>query len=795
MQHVYRLLACAAAAPFAATAVHAATPQDICSTPRASAPVAPSGLEAAATRAEAALAQTRGQLTSSGLSELLDVQDGEADAAQATPAASLALARYCSAAGEAMRVAVLGSDQRAASYFRTALGAATRVEDDALAGRIAYRLALSVTQTSADPGTRSARAQGVVPEMAQDLQGLTGLARPDPCADVFSPAFDSDSGWASTRLSLDCSINRAEASKSWDIASLALLQVARNALREADRSPQSTGYLRESAAEATSRGFDTAPLIGEAALRRDLLARLVEAALDAQSPDLAGIARALGQLAPMVGEDPTEKARLRALQGRLAAARGDMPAAAGLMREAIWYESASPQPLRLADWHLLLASFEPERRDQHVMAAYNAIETIRPLLPAYDPVTEESMFKLRMEPVFRAAVVSQLGRVRGGDEPVQIASVQRIVESFRQAEIQSTFGRDCVPPRIPIEPAQLAENEVLLYPILLGDRVELLVATKQSGRYERIELDRQVGREEVTNLVNRMTYSLGTSYDNDWAPVSRELWSLLIEPIASRLGPDSTLIIIPDGPLRLLPFAALRDPQGKFLIQRTGLTVAPALAYAQPGDAIRSDPRVVAAAVAKDVELRAGFFPELAGTITEATVAVGGEEREAVQRGRLLENFARDELAGALRSGRVDILHLATHAAFNGRSERSFIVAGDGAILISDLRAMIEANRSRGDDLAILVLSACETAVGDDQASMGLAGTAVQAGAVSAVASLWQVNDVGTVELMKAFYANLRAGMPRAAALRAAQLSLIGSGTDNADPGIWGAFTLLGGWR
>ncbi len=93
------------------------------------------------------------------------------------------------------------------------------------------------------------------------------------------------------------------------------------------------------------------------------------------------------------------------------------------------------------------------------------------------------------------------------------------------------------------------------------------------------------------------------------------------------------------------------------------------------------------------------------------------------------------------------------------------------------------------------MLSACETAVGDELASMGLAGAAVQSGADSAIASLWSVNDTGTVALMKAFYDRYRAGSSKAAALRGAQLALIDKGGDVSHPWIWAAFTLLGGWR
>jgi len=78
---------------------------------------------------------------------------------------------------------------------------------------------------------------------------------------------------------------------------------------------------------------------------------------------------------------------------------------------------------------------------------------------------------------------------------------------------------------------------------------------------------------------------------------------------------------------------------------------------------------------------------------------------------------------------------------------------------------------------------------------MGLAGAAVQAGALSAIASLWQVDDIGTAELMRQFYSRYRTGRSRSEALREAQLALLEGGGNNAQPNVWAAFTLLGAWR
>jgi CHAT domain-containing protein len=93
------------------------------------------------------------------------------------------------------------------------------------------------------------------------------------------------------------------------------------------------------------------------------------------------------------------------------------------------------------------------------------------------------------------------------------------------------------------------------------------------------------------------------------------------------------------------------------------------------------------------------------------------------------------------------------------------------------------------------VLSACKTAAGDDRAALGLAGVAVQAGAKSALASLWYISDKATADLMKSFYQNSKsAGASKAQSLRQAQLALLQS-SEHRHPSYWAPYLLIGNWR
>ncbi len=598
--------------------------------------------------------------------------------------------------------------------------------------------------------------------------------------------------------SLGCSADQALQAGDNRTAALANLRLARLQLAIAEANSDLAAESRAKAWQAAMAGLAAARRIEDGGLRAEVLGRLASAALDARrgpAPELAPVA---GEIRAAQPEDPSAGAFADAIEARLAFAAGDAAGARRLMESAMLLESQRPLPERAPQWRLLMADMDPRHREAHVLAAYDALEAIRPLLPRFDPLTEETAFSLYMRPVFQSAVDAQLSGAGGDIEPLRVRGAQQIVEAYRQAELQSVFGSECIPPREPLRPETLAAGEVLLYPILLPDRLELLyVAGGGDGTatFKRLAPNRAVDRESVTRLVGTVVTSLSNDNDETWRAASRRLYELLIQPIEGELKPGAMLAIVPDGPLRGLPFSALLDRDGRFLIEKTRIAVAPSLAYSQPGSGDETQKlQLVAAALEMEVRLPAGDFEKLEGTGAEARVAAVVDGHR-IERAWVIENFKKADLVRALTAEHVDVLHLATHASFNGRSDRAFIVANGELILLSELRQILSANRTRGEELDLLVLSACETAVGDDEASMGLAGAAVQAGARSAIASLWPVNDVGTAELMKGFYRIYREGRSKSAALREAQLAMIRAGGVTANPNIWAAFTLLGAWR
>jgi CHAT domain-containing protein len=110
------------------------------------------------------------------------------------------------------------------------------------------------------------------------------------------------------------------------------------------------------------------------------------------------------------------------------------------------------------------------------------------------------------------------------------------------------------------------------------------------------------------------------------------------------------------------------------------------------------------------------------------------------------------------------------------------------------LGELIGTTRFRERGLELLALSACETAAGDDRAALGLAGVAVRAGARSALATLWSVDDRVSAELVSEFYAGLgREKLSRAEALQRAQVEVL-STRSYRHPGYWAPFLLISSW-
>jgi CHAT domain-containing protein len=137
---------------------------------------------------------------------------------------------------------------------------------------------------------------------------------------------------------------------------------------------------------------------------------------------------------------------------------------------------------------------------------------------------------------------------------------------------------------------------------------------------------------------------------------------------------------------------------------------------------------------------------------------------------------------------------VASHGKFESDVRDTFLLTYDGKLSMDRLEGYMASTTYREQPVELLTLSACQTAVGDDKAALGLGGVAVKAGARSALATLWYINDQASSLLITDFYANLKdSDVSKARALQEAQLDLLDDPRFN-HPSYWAPFLLIGNW-
>jgi CHAT domain-containing protein len=314
----------------------------------------------------------------------------------------------------------------------------------------------------------------------------------------------------------------------------------------------------------------------------------------------------------------------------------------------------------------------------------------------------------------------------------------------------------------------------------------------------------------------------------------------IVRPLLPSLDGAQRLFVSPDGALNLVPFAALQDQNGRYLVESheiSYLTTGRDLLRLQERAPQSGRPLIVAnpefgpmpsestaapvATAGRASDLARARFTQLPGTAADAKALAALMPDAEVRTGR-------DATEGGLKNVHGPrVLHLATHGFFLGLGQPgsgsggralvhdtaspSGLTAGDNPLLRSGL-AFAGANARGGSDAddgiltaleassldlwgtRMAVLSACETGVGETRRGDGVYGlrrALVVAGAESQVMSLWQVSDEGTRALMTDFYTKLKAGIARSAALREVQLQMLRSGT-RKHPYYWSSFILSG---
>jgi CHAT domain-containing protein len=378
---------------------------------------------------------------------------------------------------------------------------------------------------------------------------------------------------------------------------------------------------------------------------------------------------------------------------------------------------------------------------------------------------------------------------RASSDPAQatplIREARDTVERLKETELQDYFRDTCVTSFLAKQRSieTIAAGTAVIYPIALPDRLELLVTLGDEQRQFTVPTPETTLRDEVQHfreLLEKRT-------TNEYLVPARQLYDQLIRPMEAVLAAHhvDTLVIVPDYTLRTIPFAALHDGKG-FLMDRYATAIAPSMRLTDPRPLQATPGTALVLGISKSVQ---GYvdLPNVATEVAAVHEIEGGDEL-------LNDQFSRARFEAELRRVPYNIVHIASHGQFGNDPSQTFVLAFDGQLTMDDLERDIKFGERRDKALELLILSACETASGDDRAALGLAGVALKAGARSALATLWYISDKAAGELIVDFYRGLQSGtLSKAHALQGAQRALAAD-PRYAHPAYWAPFLLIGNW-
>ncbi|MBD2730407.1 CHAT domain-containing protein [Nostoc sp. FACHB-892] len=422
-------------------------------------------------------------------------------------------------------------------------------------------------------------------------------------------------------------------------------------------------------------------------------------------------------------------------------------------------------------------------------AAINNLSKLRDSLLASNADLQFS-FSEKVEPVYRdymrlllASPNPNLEQVIQTNERLQIAELENYLKCGKLDLVALNELQN-----LPSAPA-------VIHIVDLGSRIEILVQSPDKSLHHH-SVDSKTVKEHIENLLkNLQDKKLVNTDESVLLQPSQALYSLLIVPIKKYLPLSGTLVFTLDKSFQSLPMALLHDGKD-YLFQNYSIAVTLGSRVRQPKALSKEQFKVLIAALSKvspsfndpnapkDLKALPGVEQEVADIKKQTTFSTT----------LLNENFTSPRLEKELSTVNFPIVHLTTHAQFSSDPHRTVILAYEKAINVLKFDRLLR-NKTQADvdGIELLVLSACQTAKGNKRSTLGIAGVAAQAGARSTLATLWLVDTDSTTQLMSEFYKELRKGVPKAEALRQAQLSLL-SNPDYTHPYYWAAFVLVGSW-
>ncbi|MEB3310027.1 MAG: CHAT domain-containing protein [Snowella sp.] len=449
----------------------------------------------------------------------------------------------------------------------------------------------------------------------------------------------------------------------------------------------------------------------------------------------------------------------------------------------------APELTYLWQWQLGRILAQQNQREAAIAAYAGAVETLKPLSQDLTANTEfRFTFQQDVSSVYREFISLLLSpNAEGEISQSNIRQAREQIESLQIEELNNFFRAVCLT-ATSADIDRLDPNAAILYPIILANRLAIILSLpNQPLQVYNTPLDPA----KLEDAIAQLRYTLVIRSRRDFFPPAQALYNWLLRPVEKSLATQpnvNTLVFVLDGPLRNIPIAALYDGK-QFLIEKYRLSITPGLRLVTPSAMTETSTRTLFAGISQSSE-RLGFTP--LSYVKQELKAIQSQVSSSTL---LNEAFTPEALDRSLTYQSFPIVHLATHGRFSSQLQDTFIATWNKLLDITELSNLLKATNPTGETgIDLLVLSACETAVGDERAALGLAGMAVRSGARSTIATLWSVNDEATAKLMEQLYSQLtKQNIAKSEALRQAQLALL-SDRWYKHPFYWAPYILVGNW-
>ncbi|MEQ8972679.1 MAG: CHAT domain-containing protein [Coleofasciculus sp. C1-SOL-03] len=437
---------------------------------------------------------------------------------------------------------------------------------------------------------------------------------------------------------------------------------------------------------------------------------------------------------------------------------------------------------------------------QGAIAAYSeavtSLDSLRGDLISLNNPDLQFSFRDHIEPVYRELVdllLSPSNETNRKPSQANLKKARQLIEYLQIAELENFLRcRLSDATTLPIDRAidEQNLNAAIIYPIILENRIEIILKLPQQS--ELIHTTTFIPKAEVERTIEQLQddiqeYKTGLDSNSRF----RLVYNWLIAPIENDLTQTQqleTLVFVLDGAFRTIPIAALYDGE-QYLIETYSIALNLGLQFSQSESWQSEQFQLLTAGLS---EARHGFkaLPYVEDELAQI--------QSNLPHSQILLNsaFTRQTFQNQINSQPFGVVHLATHGQFSSSPDETFILAYDQPINVNQLNQFLQTHtENRPDGIELLVLSACQTATGDQRATLGIAGISVRAGARSAIASLFNVNDNSTALLMSQFYQELaQPNVTKAEALRRAQISLLQQ-ENYQSPYYWSPYILVGNWR